>query len=322
MPLWTAPSVAMPSISMPSFSSLASWRTLALVFALLNLKALPLAWHVRLFYRLYESWYSRARVQRSLQEWRSQPDSKSTYVLFEPVSITSRAPVLEIDYNFHKSNSTYFADLDESRTALMTKFLVPCMKQGNIELEKEGHRGRLAVVLGSVHTTFHREIKPYELYEVRSRVLGWDKKWIVIGSWFVRPGKKETLLASALSKYVVKKGRYTVLPERCFVTAGWIPSRPEGAEMSPLQGSEEPSIVPTPQEGLVAAIPTSLAPVSERLVQSMDEKTFISDSAAPEVGGEWDWHRIDKERARGLQLAANWLALDKELMEEFSRPSV
>jgi hypothetical protein len=304
---------------LPSRSSLASWRTLALVFALLNLKALPLAWHVRLFYRMFENWYSRDRVQRNLQ---SLPSSKATYPLFEPVSISSRSPLLEIDYNLHKSNSTYFADLDESRTSLVTKLLIPGLKQGNTNLEREGHRGPLNVILGSVHTSFHREIKPYEGYEVRSRILGWDKKWIVIGSWFVRPGRKgkgETLLASALSKYVVKKGKFTVPPERCFTTAGWLPARPESAGVS----SEEPSIAPTPQEGLVSMIPTSLAPATNGLVERLEfaagEESTSGPAAPGTMDGGWDWYRIEKERIRGLQLAESWLGLDKQLMEEFAR---
>ncbi|KIW68552.1 hypothetical protein PV04_04491 [Phialophora macrospora] len=302
---------------LPSLSSLASWRTLALVFALLNLKALPLAWHVRLFYRMFENWYTRDRVRRTLQ---SPPSSTSTYPLFEPVSITSRSPLLETDYNFHKSNSTYFADLDESRTSLVTKVLIPGLKQGNTNLEKEGHRGPLNVILGSVHTSFHREIKPYERYEVRSRILSWDKKWIIIGSWFVRAGRRgkgETLLASSLSKYVVKKGRFTVPPERCFTTAGWLPTRPESAGVS----SEEPSIAPTPQEGLVSMIPTSLAPATDGLVEKLEyaagEESGSGPAAPSSMDGEWDWYRIEKERLRGLRIAESWLGLDKQLMEEF-----
>ncbi len=132
----------------------------------------------------------------------------------------------------------------------------------------------------------------------------------------MRPGK-ETLLASALSKYVVKKGRYTVAPERCLTTAGWVPARPESAGSS----SEEPSDVPTPQEGLVAALPTSLGSTTEDLVEKLESAAGkTSTDAAQELhDGEWDWHRIEKERLRGLQIAANWLALDKELMEEFVR---
>ena len=246
--------------------------------------------------------------------------------------MNSRSPLLEIDYNLHKSNSTYFSDLDHSRTALVTKLLVSSLRQGSMNLEKEGHKGPLNIMLGSVHTSFHREIKPYQLYEIRSRLLGWDKKWIIIGSWFVKPGKKETLLASAISKYVVKKGKFTVSPERCLTTAGWLPPRPEGKEPSSPQvpriegidsSSEEPSIVPTPQEGLAAAIPPALGSVTDGLAERLDSatgKTQMRDSIATESEtGEWDWHRIEAERIRGLRIAEGWLALDKDLMGEFTR---
>ena len=76
---------------------------------------------------------------------------------------------------------------------------------------------------------------------MRSRVLGWDDKWLVIGSWFLRGrrvrklrprrGGEETgrcaeVLACCLSKYVFKKGRYTVAPVRGLEAAGWLPERP------------------------------------------------------------------------------------------------
>ncbi|KIW29488.1 uncharacterized protein PV07_05302 [Cladophialophora immunda] len=367
----------MPSIAMPSLSSLLSWRTLALLFALINLKSLPLAWHARLFYRMFANWYTEARVKRSIE---SQSElSDSVHPLFEPVSIFSRSPLLETDYNLHKSNSTYFLDLDESRTVLMTKLLVPGLQQGDKDLQREGHKGALNVILGSVHTSFHKEIKPYERYEVRSRILAWDSKWIVVGSWFIRPasrkGRQEVLLASALSKYVVKKGKFTVSPERCFATAGWLPRRPansnagadrqdkpETKEISswsssseeseptttPPQNlpptdaenpsttnqSSEPSLIPTPQEGpLAAPIPEPATlrgtdTVVEKLETAAAKTGAAISSSAPlapltaardKAGGEWDWHRIEMERIRGLQVAQNWLALDRELMHEFIR---
>lgn len=106
----------------------------------------------------------------------------------------------------------------------MTSLLSAGFRQGNADLEAEGHRGANNVILGAVYASFQREIRPYERYEVRSRVLGWDRKWLVILSTFVRPGKEdgeEDILASALSKYVIKKARYTVPPERCLAAAGW-----------------------------------------------------------------------------------------------------
>jgi len=337
---------------LPPVSSLVSWRTLALIFALINIKALPLSWHFRLFHRMFANWISRARVAAQLKAHASS--TNTIHPIFQPVSIFSRSPVLEIDYNFHKSNSTYFADLDESRTALVTKLLLPGFKQGSENLEKEGHRGRLSVILGSVHTSFHREIKPYELYEIRSRLLGWDQKWLVIGSFFIRPatkgGRGEVLLASCLSKYVVKKGRFTVSPTRCLTTAGWLPPAPENSNSSPSQAASTASGTPLPStiksliqpagtsdtatpDGIAAPIPESAAEVTAAVMEKLESaaaevasssnQATLTDLLQPltkaDKPGAWDWHRIDMERLRGLQIAANWLDLDKDLSEEFKR---
>jgi hypothetical protein len=97
------------------------------------------------------------------------------------------------------------------------------------------------IILGAVHTSFHCEIKPYQRYEVRSRILAWDQKWVFVVSYFVKPGtvlsgvageaildgnqeaadvdaKKGNragagVFATAVSRYVLKKGRVTVPPE-------------------------------------------------------------------------------------------------------------
>ncbi|KIV92245.1 hypothetical protein PV10_06702 [Exophiala mesophila] len=333
---------------MPLLSSLASWRVAALLLAIINLKCLPFAWHLRLFYTMYRNWSKPSRVQQYLAAHRQD---KTTHPIFQSVSVFSRSPLLETDYNFHKSNSTYFADLDVSRGALVTKLLASNMKQGKQDLEKEGHKGPANVILGSVHTSFHREIKPYQLYEVRSRVLGWDKKWLVILTYFIRPaskGKDEVVLASALSKYVIKKGRFTVAPERCLTTAGWLPPRPadsqsgagqnresSAASESPLndqvQSSQlsqtEPSIISTPDnDGIAAPVPESAVDATASFIEKLESAAHLAsasntiDPLIPltklEDAGEWDWHRIEMERTRGIQIAAAWLSLDKELLDE------
>lgn len=333
---------------MPFLSSLASWRTAALLLAIINLKCLPFAWHLRLFYTMYHYWTNPRRVQQFLS---AHKQDKTIHPLFQPVSIFSRSPLLETDYNLHKSNSTYFADLDVSRGALVTKLLASNMKQGKQALDKEGHKGPANIILGSVHTSFHREIKPYQLYEVRSRILGWDKKWIVIISFFIRPaskGKDEVVLASALSKYVVKKGRFTVAPERCLTTAGWLPPRPDNCQSGAGQNREsseesespfndqpqssqlsqtEPSIISTPDnDGIAAPIPESAVDATASFIEKLESAAKVAsasntiDPLVPltklDKAGEWDWHRIEMERIRGIQIAAAWLSLDKGLLDE------
>jgi acyl-CoA thioesterase FadM len=319
---------------------LLSWRTATLLLVLFNLKSLPFAWHVRLLYRLVRFWYTPQRVQQALRE---AAKKGTVHPIFDFVSIYSRAPAFETDYNMHKSNATYFSDLDESRTALMTKLYMPGMRIGSKQLEAAGYPGNISIILGSVHTSFHKEIKPYERYEIRSRILGWDRKWIVIGTFFVRPAKGtrgEVLLASSLSKYVTKKGRYTVAPERCLNAAGWLPEPPELTRTADNQNAEDsnssantvipikPERTPPPAQGgensIAAPAPETAvnAPVVDRLEDMAtrigdDSRTIDISAAEPPRAEEWDWCRIEMERLRGLGIAQHWLDLDKKLMNEF-----
>lgn len=332
-------------------SSLLSWRTAFIVLALANFKVLPFVWHFRLIHRFLSQYQYPQRQKKTLEE-HSQTDS--IHPLFQPVSIFSHTPFLELDYNIHKSNSTYFADLDESRTALLTKIYGPGLAKAK-NLEAEGHKGRLAIILGSVHANFHKEIGLYERYEIRTRVLGWDRKWIYLGSWFIRPGKngqKEVVLASALAKYVVKKGRLTIPPERCLSSAKWLPPRPEGCVSGAGQTlNSSPKDIPQPQsasestpsqqatpasepELIAAPIPQAASELAaaavenlEKVVQKADVAEASSEEKATPVttspleqehSKAWDWHRIEMERVHGLRLVENWASLDKEMLDEYT----
>jgi hypothetical protein len=188
----------------------------------------------------------------------------------------------------------------------------------------------------------------YERVEVRSRVIGWDEKWVLILTSFVRRRKgEEELCAVGLSKYVVKKGRFTVAPERVFRKGGWLPSKRDaehhsgsmmngGAEKA-SGGAHEPEIssasgedendkvegadeglkeaqIPGVAEAVVANAEKTAAAVSGNnvLPWTEDEKTTWNAEA-------WSWEEIEEERLRGLQLAKGWLALDSDLVAEFER---
>ncbi|KAF5015666.1 hypothetical protein F66182_12914, partial [Fusarium sp. NRRL 66182] len=75
-----------------------------------------------------------------------------------------------------------------------------------------------------------REIAAYTWYDVESRVLGWDSRWLYIGSWFVDRKDKKKLYACSLSKYILKKGRITVRPDLFLEEAGWLPTQESSSE--------------------------------------------------------------------------------------------
>ncbi|KAH9987269.1 hypothetical protein F4779DRAFT_611479 [Xylariaceae sp. FL0662B] len=149
------------------------------------------------------------------------PESDS---LFQPYSVRSRTCILECDVNIHKSNSTYLMDLDVSRAELLTRRFAHALR-----------RTRGALVLAGVDISFRREIRPLQAYDTRSCVLAWNKKWIYVLSYHVKPGAvmedcsddlvaalfdegehaqrmKKLVFAVAISKYVAKSGRRTIPP--------------------------------------------------------------------------------------------------------------
>jgi hypothetical protein len=125
--------------------------------------------------------------------------------LFQPVITTTRSPIWECDYNFHKSNSTYFSDLDVTRSNIMCCLLRDGIKKLNttpqVVIGPDGvpAKGRWGIMLGAVQCSFKKEIGPYEPFEMWSRILCWDRKWIYVVTHFVK-------------KSAVKPAGYTISP--------------------------------------------------------------------------------------------------------------
>lgn len=342
------------TLSFTSLSPIFTWQILALMLLLWNLKTLPCVWHLRLIYHFVRNWSQKMDVKRTLLTYDGQE-----HPLFAPVSIWSRSPILEIDYNLHKSNSTFFSDLDMSRTALFIRTFSAGYRPGFRELQAEGKPGQLRPILGSVHCSFKKEIRAYEKYEVRSRILGWDAKWLIIASWFVLPARKgqsEELCASALSKYVIKKGRITVKPELALKISGWLPPKPADAVEREDNGLAQNQVASQSEQRPLKSILRNRSSASSEtdirkpvghpdghrpespdgdsvLRWDMEPVSLKGDggspsgpktrpnkpSSDPQKGRKWDWHRVEQERHRGVLMARGWLDLDQTLMEEYSR---
>jgi len=246
--------------------------------------------------------------------------------LFHYAISASRTSLLETDYNMHKSNSTYFADLDVSRSHLVTHLLGPAMpkvadnQKNRLVLDKDGNvmKGGFGIGLGAVFCSFRREIGPLQGYEMWSRILAWDRKWLYIVTHFVVKGKvrptgwdgkpwgptrksrkvvsaekgsdgkelaeedwSKYIFATAVSKYVFKLGRFTVHPAIVIEANGLLPPRPDG-----WRTDESGTGTGTPEEEL------DLAKIDENATE------------------EWDWRSVELERKRGLEYANHFAALD------------
>jgi hypothetical protein len=213
----------------------------AAILLLGNPKCLPFSWTIRFYYMVVRYMVIPSLLQAKREKKKLPPPGqpskaaanelsssvaaaetsvpasiteKDELKLFRSSNWTSFANFLEIDANLHKSNSTYFTDLDLART----KLLLPLFRDFFVEHRLE--TGRFPYVpLGSVMAVFRREIGPLQRYVVRSRVLGWDNKWLFvlsrfeIGSGSTSDKANARLAAVALSKYVFKDGRKTIAPE-------------------------------------------------------------------------------------------------------------
>ncbi|KAI5776403.1 hypothetical protein EDC01DRAFT_682687 [Geopyxis carbonaria] len=287
-------------------------QLLLFLFALLNLKSIPLTWHFR-FYR--------SLTQHFLLRRRALPAPSH---LFSPITTSSRAPPLECDVNGHKSNSTYFSDLDIARTHLVCH-----LTKRAFALRREAGQPVMYVALAGVVALFRKELKPLQRYEISSRVLGWDRKWVWVVSHFVAPegGERERagpraggrrVYASALTKYVFKSGRVTVEPEVLWRESGLLPPRPEGASelLAPAGGSGSDTPGGNSDTGLPEKSTRTAAALEGRVEDLLRRDVDAVKTGGAEEGEGWSWERVEEERRRGCELAQCMLGLDA-LSEEF-----
>ncbi|KAH6886756.1 hypothetical protein B0T10DRAFT_575027 [Thelonectria olida] len=214
------------SVPFPTASdlvSLLSLRTLAFIFVLTNVKSLHFMWMVY-----------------------SAPDKHlSPQCLFLPAINATRSPALECDYNLHKSNSTYFTDMDMSRGNF-------CLVLFGKPFNPFPGQNHFTMILGGTSCTWRKEIKPYQPYELWTRVLSWDEKWLYVVTHFVRanafspdeyamqPHKRgsgrskkdidplKAVYASSVGRYVFKNNRRTIPPEEVLKMCKLLPEDEAG----------------------------------------------------------------------------------------------
>lgn len=211
-----------------------------------------------------------------------------------------------------------------------------------------GGNSTFGLALGAVSCTFKREVKPYEKYEMWTRVLAWDNKWIYIITHFVRKDrirpryftlyrdqnftngrptkahlKDDAIIASAISKCVFKKGRLTITPEVMLQASGLLPPRLGEAPITRRPTSKAPK----------KALGAELLNVPFRCFELVDlwwdstKKNFVAEAdssgdestdwQAKQKTEAWTWERVESERRRGMELA-NHLASLGNLEREFT----
>jgi hypothetical protein len=196
-------------------------------------------------------------------------------------------------------------------------------------------KGTYIVALGGVGCVFRKEISPLARFEVWTRLLAWDDKWIYIVSHIVkrgsvkpsnyllqgwRNGKKKvekkgeaqqdkikSIYATSLAKYVVKKGRLTIAPEIVLRRSDLLPPRPANQPFPATalsSSSNTPASSETPSEGEKPYMSSPENLVAQVMGQLRSENMFDKEQVAKE--GEMSWKEVESKRLRGLEIARHF----------------
>ncbi len=99
--------------------------------------------------------------------------------LLATTSVRLRVWPNDLDFNLHVNNGRYLTLADMGRLHWFAR----------TGLLAVARRERALPVVGDVIAKFRRELKPFESFEIQSRLVGWDEKWAFLEHRFVREGR-------------------------------------------------------------------------------------------------------------------------------------
>lgn len=177
------------------------FKYLLCAYLVSSYKSLPGAYFVRFYskalYSLIIVPFFEGKSTKNIKRLQSERYGALGYT-----TLSTYASPFEIDFFFHKSNSTYFVELDISRCELMIKVFQ------KLFLESKTYP---YIPVANVFTNYMKEIKPFQKYNVISNILCWDEKWIYVVSRFTI-NNNTTICSISITKYVLKDGRKTIKP--------------------------------------------------------------------------------------------------------------
>lgn len=96
--------------------------------------------------------------------------------LLETTQVTLRVWPNDLDLNLHVNNGRYLAlaDIGRIHWFMMTGVYATARKQGAFP------------VVGDAIAKFRRDLRPFQTFELQTRLIGWDHKWGFIEHRFMR----------------------------------------------------------------------------------------------------------------------------------------
>ncbi|MFC7650978.1 thioesterase family protein [Pseudoduganella danionis] len=105
--------------------------------------------------------------------WRQSVDPFSTTV------VGMRVWPFDLDLNFHVTNGRYLTMADVGRMDYV-------LKTGAF---RTALRHKAVPIVGDVWGKFRRELRLFERFEIHTRMLGWDEKWLFVEHRFMSKGR-------------------------------------------------------------------------------------------------------------------------------------
>lgn len=125
--------------------------------------------------------------------WRQSVDPFATTV------IAMRVWPLDLDLNFHVTNGRYFTMADVGRMDYV-------LKTGAY---RTALRHKAVPIVGDVWGKFRRELRLFERFEIHTRMLGWDEKWLFVEHRFMSKGR---VVGVVIMRGVFRAGRGPLPP--------------------------------------------------------------------------------------------------------------
>jgi acyl-CoA thioesterase FadM len=128
--------------------------------------------------------------------------------------LTFRCMPTDLDINMHMTNSRYHSFMDLSRIDFM-------IRNGAWKRLRDA---KLYPVLGSSSIRFRRPIAPLQKFDVTTRILSWDERWIYIEHKVVAAGQTAAI-AVVKTTFLSPQGR--VPTEQLIAIMGYTGPKPD-----------------------------------------------------------------------------------------------
>lgn len=125
--------------------------------------------------------------------WRYETSPDSTIIT------TMRVWPFDLDINRHVTNGRYFSMADVARMDFL-------FRSGAY---KVALRYKALPIVGDNWGKFRKELKLFQKFEIHTRMLGWDEKWVFVQHDFQRHGR---ILGSVIMRGVFRAGRDILKP--------------------------------------------------------------------------------------------------------------